>query len=333
MALPLVLMAVNSWLRGERKKFILFAGASIIIFRSELLLLLGLFVLYDLVMKNISVIELLKIAIPTGVCLIVLTTVIDSLFWHRLLWPEAEVLWFNIVLNKSSEWGTLPFFWYFKSALPRALGASLIFVPYGIYIEPRIRPITISTLTFIFLYSFLPHKELRFIIYSFPLINIASACACSRLWNNRNKSFFQTILALSTVVHLIGNILLTLFLLTVSHSNYPGGVAMSRLYDVVVKSDANKTVHIGNLAAQSGVTKFTEINSNWVYSKEENLKADDEKLHKFDYLLAEMELDLKTHERIDVIECFSHVSFELKSLFPVKIRKKPCIVILKKKIF
>lgn len=49
--------------------------------------------------------RLMKITVPAGVGLVALTILVDSVFWGRPLWPEAEVLWYNTVLNKSSDWG------------------------------------------------------------------------------------------------------------------------------------------------------------------------------------------------------------------------------------
>lgn len=338
MALPLVLLAINYWLRREQRKFLIFAGASIIIFRVELVILLGLLLLYDLFHKRISIKELIMIGVPTGIGLVALTVAVDSYFWQRPLWPEAEVLWFNTIENKSSEWGTSPFLWYFYSALPRALGASLLFVPYGLYVEPRIRAITIPALVFVLIYSILPHKELRFIVYVFPMLNIASACACHRLWINRAKSIVHTLLSLIAGGHLIGNFVLTVFLLTVSGTNYPGGIAMSRLHRIA-SAETNVSIHIDNLTAQSGVTRFTEIHVNWTYSKDEHLKAGDEELHKFDYLLTEvknkyspeMRFLQQTHEKIELVECFSNIGVHYTSLLPIKIRTKPCIMILKRR--
>ena len=145
-----------------------------------------------------------------------LTVLVDSVFWGQWLWPEGEVLWFNTVLNKSHLWGvrkerdivfstcgthqerfyiecfvsthllcisfqTQPLWWYFSSALPKCLLLSVLFLPYALYIDRRSHVILISATTYVALYSLLPHKELRFIIYTVPLFNLVAAMALSNM--------------------------------------------------------------------------------------------------------------------------------------------------------
>lgn len=57
LAMPLVLMAISHWLRKEPRIFIGYAGAAIIIFRAELAVFLGLFLIHDVFYKRISVVE------------------------------------------------------------------------------------------------------------------------------------------------------------------------------------------------------------------------------------------------------------------------------------
>ena len=63
----------------------------------------------------------------------------DVITFRRLIWPEAEVLYYNTVLNKSKDWGVSPFGWYFYSAIPRAMSATLVLVPVGAAMDSRVR--------------------------------------------------------------------------------------------------------------------------------------------------------------------------------------------------
>jgi alpha-1,6-mannosyltransferase len=108
------------------------------------------------------------------------------------MWPELYSFYFNGVENKSSEWGVSPWYWYFLNAVPRGATCSILFLIIGLIYQKRKQAIfgLIDSTTFdiigpalifIGIFSVLPHKELRFIMPSFTLLNIAGAYGMSKM--------------------------------------------------------------------------------------------------------------------------------------------------------
>nr|XP_007134414.1 hypothetical protein PHAVU_010G045600g [Phaseolus vulgaris]ESW06408.1 hypothetical protein PHAVU_010G045600g [Phaseolus vulgaris] len=181
LALGLVNLAYGYWFEGRfyaALNSLIFATT---VFRCDMLLLLCSIGLQLLLTNKISVWGALKHCTGMALFCIGLTIIVDSIMWKRLLWPEFEVFWFNSVLNKSSEWGTNAFHWYFTSALPRSLLAAYPLSLFGLFLDRRVRTFTFPVLAFILLYSKLPHKELRFIISSVPIFNVSASIASNRM--------------------------------------------------------------------------------------------------------------------------------------------------------
>ena len=264
-----------------------------------------------------------------------LTLLTDSYFWGRLVWPEASVMYFNLVLNKSSEWGTQPLLWYFYSVLPRALGTSVLLLPLAPVLDRRTVLLLFPCLTFISLYSLLPHKELRFILYTFPVLNTAGAAVAARLWHNRRKSLLSWLLSLAVLGSLAANMIMSSGLLYISSLNYPGGEAVKQLH-LLEAGQPQLSVHLDVLTCQTGLSRFSEEIQAWHYDKTEDLSTD--QLQTFTHLVMEgshkYSLDMKpfleTHTFLAEIKSYAGIKFNQSHFPPVEILTKPAIFILKR---
>jgi alpha-1,6-mannosyltransferase len=244
-----------------------------IIFRSEIAILLAAETLCLLVQRRILI---LKGIIPAGIIGVAiglgLTVTVDSFFWEKFpLWPEWVGFHYNTIQGKSSEWGTSPFYFYFIDALPRLLlnPAIHICILVGTNLAPS-RGILIPQIIFIAIYSILPHKEWRFIIYSIPAFTAVAAAGASWIWNRRSKSWLYKALSTILVVFTAGSYVISFAILYISSLNYPGGEALALLHHVVPYTENDHVrIHMDNLACQTGVTRFQQLHPTWTYDKTE----------------------------------------------------------------
>ncbi|GAV84469.1 Glyco_transf_22 domain-containing protein [Cephalotus follicularis] len=326
LALGVANLAYGYWLKGNFYAALNCLIFSTIVFRCDTLLLLCPLGLELLMTKSISVWEALKRCIGIALLCIGLTVAVDSVMWKRLVWPEFEVFWFNSVLNRSSEWGTHPFHWYFTSALPRALLAAYPLFLLGALLDRRVLILVLPVFAFVLLYSKLPHKELRFIISSVPIFNLSAAVTANRVYNNRKKTFwiFLNVILRGLLLISLG---CTIISFMASYENYPSGYALRELHHI--GSLANNTneqwVHIDTFSAMNGISRFCENNFPWRYSKEEGIPLKEFSERNFTYLINE-------HSAVDGYKCsftvdgFSRIRVQL-GFPPILLVKDPKVYI------
>lgn len=325
LALGLVNMAYGYWLKGSLYAALQVLVVATVIFRCDVLLLACPMGLQLLLTRSISLLKAIKYCIVTALLSIGLTIMIDSVMWRRIVWPEFEVFWFNSVLNRSSEWGVSSFHWYFTSALPRSLLVAYPLFLLGLLLDRRILAYLFPVLSFIILYSKLPHKELRFIISSLPVLNLSAAITASRIYNNRNKSFWKLL-----YIGMLGLFLIslgcTVMFFMASYNNYPSGYALRKLHQMGhLKNGTDELwVHIDTFSAISGITRFCESELPWRYSKEEGIALEDYHYRNFTYLLNE-------HSRINGYRCL----FAVNGFSRVQPRKgiPPVVLVKEAKVY
>ncbi len=273
-ALILACHAYAEWLSGKPRHAAAYLVFTTAVFRCDVILLLFTVGLTMLIQGQLSIVQAIISGVLTGAFSLLMTVPLDSLLWRRAIWPEFEVWWFNAVDNRSSEWGTMPFLWYFTTALPKGMLLTALLIPLGFVKLPELiitwanivgskkttqshpwqiscmfdlymLPLFAPVFSFVLLYSFLPHKEIRFIFPALPMFNVCAAHGMSRLhWlafpsnvttskrrvNDENGTrLVARGMYLCGLVTVACTLMGSMVFVRLSKENYPGGVALERL--------------------------------------------------------------------------------------------------------
>lgn len=287
-----------------------------IVFRSELAILVATLTLYLFVTRRASILGVIIPAGLGGVIVGLLCTVpFDSFLWQSYpLWPEWTAFYYNTIQGHSADWGVSPWHFYFINAIPKLLhnpATYMLCIPVALLnsaTRQRSLALLVPLLGFVGIYSILPHKEWRFIIYIIPGLTAVAAAGASWIWTRRTKSIVYAILSLALVGSVLVSFAASTALLGISSLNYPGGEALHVLHHGIEHtSNQHLDVYFDNLACQTGVTRFLESHSgpqtildvleeeealqqrSWGYDKTEDPQAllDPMFWAKFDYVLAE----------------------------------------------
>ncbi|KAF9406067.1 dolichyl-P-Man:Man(7)GlcNAc(2)-PP-dolichol alpha-1,6-mannosyltransferase [Podila epigama] len=218
----------------------------------------------ELIMTRIGFWKTVQEGVAAGLMSIGVAVAVDSWFWRKWMWAEGAVFWFNAIEGKSVAWGVSPWHTYLTSLLPKIATVSLPLAIVATVIEPRFRRYMLPASVFVGLYSFLGHKEWRFIIYVVPILNLGAAVMLS--WVLKRKTIAYRILSIGLAAVVFLCFLASIAQSLISSLNYPGGVALQRLHELEFDHfRAGKlhyaTVHIDGAAAETGCSRFGEIAS------------------------------------------------------------------------
>lgn len=247
-ALVLTTLANAAFLPGGHPSVgIALLAVTAVVFRAEVALLLAFYATHLLLTRRIRPAALLVAGAVGGIAGLAATLAVDSFFWQssppifstpglgrwQWLWPEASAFYFNAVQGHASEWGTQPAHYYFSSCLPKLLlnPITLLTLPTALAGARRAAgALLLPNLWFVGIYSLLvAHKEWRFVVYAVPPLTHLSALGGTWLWTRRHKAVVFQLAALGLAASLPVSMVAAGGILALSSTNYPGGVALSRL--------------------------------------------------------------------------------------------------------
>lgn len=296
-AFPLVVAALGCVLGGQRVRCgLAVLAATALTLRLEVLGLAAPAYLWAWLSGRITLATALAVGTASCAAGALLSLAVDSYFWHvvraeqlpglgRYVWPEVQALFFNVVDGHSAEWGTSPWYAYWAIELPRLLATTLPMLAAGAVSRGWNRVGVLFVPAFhTSLLSALAHKEWRFVLYTLPLWNAASAVGAQTIVR-RVRPCVGRAAWLIPAAFVLASFALSALYTHVSMHNYPGGAALHAAHTRIASGHVR--LHIDTLSAMTGVSLFQSTHlarpaaswvpstsPAWTYDKTEGIAKD-----------------------------------------------------------
>lgn len=258
-ALVPFLNGLGYWLQRKYIKMLLWAIPSVVIFRFDFLAFWAPLILLEfLYLRRSQIVKIIYSAAALSLCFIIGSISFDSVWYKKLIWPEATSILYNIMENKSHLYGVHSWHWYLSSAFPRLFTFSLCFIPMTPFLIDQPMRFTLFRLLLpvalgILAFSCLPHKETRFIFPAIPVINLVLALSIFA-----NKKIPNS-LKYGTLLLMLGCTLASLY---ASYFNYPSGpaslAAQTHLLDLK-KARSDFSLYLDIYTGMNGWNLFCDL--------------------------------------------------------------------------
>ena len=254
-----------------------------IIARSEIAVLCGVIVIVDFILSPSPkryFLTVLPVAVVSTIVSTAATVAVDTHLWSAPSFPELEGLLFNVIGGHASEWGVEPWYYYLLSLpklllnpiAPMLIASTVVITRYTststLETIQKLRYIIVVPILYVLGFSFLSHKEWRFIVYIIPLLTTASSISAGYIYHQRTKSLFYRLLHILLFLSVIGSLLISFTMGLISSTNYPGAMALDSLHTICNSSNAR--VYVDIPTRMTGATLPLCNRDGWTYMKTEN---------------------------------------------------------------
>lgn len=149
-------------------KYLVLASLSVIIRPTAAVVWFPLFI-WHLFCWRQMIWKVIRYSVTRGAIVLLASCIIDRIFYGEWTNVQYNFLHFNVLSGISGMYGTHPWHWYITQGLPVVLGTHTLILL--VALKQSKEPIFLGTIVWsIVVYSFLSHKEFRFLSGTLPLI-------------------------------------------------------------------------------------------------------------------------------------------------------------------